>query len=102
MARKAPVPIFLFARVLTVIFELESTLSGFRASETSWDDARHILEQQTDSHMQYFALSIYEEWIATKWALVPDARKSELLYFLFDLAVQPNKVCSTFCGSEVA
>lgn len=76
-----------------MIFELESTLSGFRSSETSWDDARQILEQQTDSHMQYFALSIYEEWIATKWALVPDARKSDLLYFLFDLAVQSNKVC---------
>ena len=42
--------------------------------------------------MQYFALSVYEEWIATKWKIVPDARKAELIAFLLDLGIQHGKV----------
>lgn len=45
-----------------------------------------------DPNLQYFALSVYEDWIATRWKLVPDSRKAELLTFLMDMALQSGKV----------
>jgi hypothetical protein len=73
------------------IRQLESSLATIRQSDTAWDDARYILEQNSDPSMQYFALSVYEEWIATKWKIVPDARKAELIAFLLDLGIQHGK-----------
>jgi len=74
------------------LFSPESTLSSFRQSDESWDDAKHMLSHFTDPHLQYFALSVYEDWIATRWKLVPDSRKAELLSFLMDMAIQSGKV----------
>jgi hypothetical protein len=71
---------------------VEASLSAFRQSDSSWDDAREILSQSSDPSLQYFALSVYEDWIATRWKLVPDVRKADLVGFLMDVAIQSGKV----------
>lgn len=70
----------------------ETQLNNFRQSDESWDDARIILAQSNDPHMQFFAFSVYEDWIATRWRFVADDRKADLAAHLLNMAVTTGKV----------
>lgn len=74
----------------------ESILSSYRSSNESWEEAKGFILQNTDPLLQYFGCSVYIDWIASRWKLVPDANKAELGLFLFETIIQRQKVRSFF------
>lgn len=78
---------------------LESLLSAYRSSNESWEEAKMFITQSADPLLQYFGCSVYEDWIASRWKLVPDANKAELGQFLFDVIISQHKVRSRQTGT---
>lgn len=50
------------------------------------------MTQNSDHVLQYFGCSVYEDWIASRWNLVPDEHKAALGQFLFSYIVENYKV----------
>ena len=78
--------------LFALLFRLETELSSYRRSNESWEEAKALISQSSDPVLQYFGCSVYEDWIACRWKLVPDENKADLGQFLFNFIVNNYKV----------
>lgn len=63
------------------------TLSQLKSNSETWRVVGTILQLSSDSNTRFFALSILEECIATRWNILPEEQKAGVKQYITDMAI---------------